>query len=175
MKLCKMLKGICDKCGDKETCVTRQELFPVKQKPPLTDIQDIIESYKAIKGVSLKDKTWDKRNFARFSRPAKQLLEIFETADRVKEAVRVIDKMFSPKGLIWNLATVEKWSDNIFAQLEKKQIANERRDAHKEYLAEQERRDEEARKNACPMPDEFKDMMKSVGASMRFPDGKKKT
>ena len=169
MKLCKMLKGICDNCGDKETCATRRQIFEVKKKPDLTATQKVVEHFKAIKKVSPNDKTWDKRNFPRFSKNAKELLSIFSTLERAKSAISIMDKMFSVKGLMWNLSTVVKWSDTLFVELEKKELSDKRRAKHKEHIETQKTLDEEHRKNACPMPDEFKKALGEVADSMKFP------
>lgn len=74
-----------------------------------TDIQKIVRGFKAVLGVDLDDRNWDKVYFRRYSRPAKELLTLFNgnvsaTADCIDGISSILDK----KNLSWTPETIVK-------------------------------------------------------------------
>lgn len=89
----------------------KNEILPIEQPKkqvdrPLTSIQELVEAYKTVKGFNdIPD--WNKINFARFTKDAKNIL-LFVKGDvvvAVKGLKRIARKLNS-KGLSWNLSTV---------------------------------------------------------------------
>lgn len=75
---------------------------------PLSDIQKIVTAFKMLQGYSKDDQAWDKLNFARFSAPAKKLLEfIGNWRDSVDCAQEIYEKLTS-KGMTVTLETITK-------------------------------------------------------------------
>lgn len=91
----------------------------VKGKKTLTPLQIVVTAYKVKTGHEPDDKGWDKLNFARFSKPAKQLLDYF---GNWRDAVKCIDDVsdyFEKKNLSWTLETCCKWAADYKLKKEK--------------------------------------------------------
>ena len=72
----------------------------------MTSIQELIEAYKTVKGFQDVPE-WDKVNFARFTRDAKNIL-LFVKGDVVVaiKGLKRIARKLNSKGLSWNLGTI---------------------------------------------------------------------
>lgn len=76
----------------------------------MTPLQIVVNAYKVKTGHDINDKAWDKLNFARFGKPAKQLLEYF---GNWRDAVQCMDEVssdFKRKNLSFTLETCCKWA-----------------------------------------------------------------
>jgi len=90
--------------------------------PPETDIQKIVNYYKCSKGVPLDDKSWDKINYARYSKSAKNLIEILGNIEEVNMCIGEIKKRMDNSGLSWTLETVAKWAHDYKIEIKNKEI-----------------------------------------------------
>ena len=85
-----------------------------------TDIQKIVCAYKALKGFDMEDRAWDKLNFKRCSKSAKQLLEYFDNNwETVVKCLESLAKEFNHKCLEWTLETCVKWASEWKLKQEK--------------------------------------------------------
>ncbi len=162
MTLCKHLKDACDKCPVSIKCVQRESIVSDVKVRTLTDIQKVVEHYKDRLGVDKNDKQWDKKYFARHSAAARQLLDLFGETEKVLLAIDVVYKNIGVKGMWWNLNTVIKWAERVEVviqdELDKKQKRKKAALARKKEQQEYE----EAKKNAVPMPEEYKKKFKEL-------------
>lgn len=81
--------------------------YPVEKKK-LTPIQKIVLCYKQIKGFKENDKGWDKLNFARCCKSAKQLLDYFGKWQDVVDCIESLAKKFNEENLKWTIETIVK-------------------------------------------------------------------
>lgn len=112
-----------------------------------TDIQTVIEAYKQAKGFNVNDKSWDKQNFSRFSRDAKNLLEVTSGPDEACECIREESAWLNSKSLDWNLGTISKrffeWKSRkskpqVFKSMDDLNLATAKYNASKREAMEQE-------------------------------------
>ncbi len=83
-----------------------------KQIKKETDIQEIVNHYFYTKGLSLeqikKDAKKKKIIYSRFTRPAKQLLELAGSIKKAKEAINVVAEWAQSRSLDYTIETVFK-------------------------------------------------------------------
>lgn len=84
----------------------------VLRKAPLTDIQKIVNAYKAALGVPESDKAWDKAQYPRSCGAAKTILDAFVDASVACAYVGHKAEYFNREGLSWTLETIAKWAHN---------------------------------------------------------------
>ncbi len=71
----------------------------------ITAIQELVEFYKKIRGYDMIE-DWDKLNFARHVRGAKQLLDACKSLSEAKQALITLSKYFKDKKLDYVLETI---------------------------------------------------------------------
>lgn len=71
-------------------------------------IRKIVLAYKVKTGNEMEDKAWDRLNFGRCSKSAKQLLEYFNDWKKVVICIDMLGTQFNEKHLDWNLGTIVK-------------------------------------------------------------------
>lgn len=83
---------------------------PVNQSKSVafTDVQKIVLAYKVAKGFEFEDKGWDKLNFKRCSKSAKQLIGYFKDYRTAIICIDELSKDFNQKGLEWTIETIVK-------------------------------------------------------------------
>ena len=94
----------------------------------MTPLQRIMLAYKLAKGFDKDDKKWDKFNFPRFIRPAKEILEAFENEER--EAVEFVISFGATMDELdrsWTLWTTAKHSWDAALELRLKNMAKEKK------------------------------------------------
>jgi len=93
--------------GDREVEVEeeRDKKKKVREKTPE---QRIVLAYKVKKGFDLNDKKWDKLNFPRCSKSAKQLLEYFTSWETAVDCIDQLGSRFNHKKLDWTIETIVK-------------------------------------------------------------------
>lgn len=84
-----------------------KDVIGVPPKPP-TDIQKIVLTFKIVSGYAKDDKSWDKLNFARFSKSAKGLLDFFGNWKDAADCVQETYEKLTSKGLTVTLETISK-------------------------------------------------------------------
>ena len=89
-----------------------------EKKKKLTDVQKVILGWKAIKGIPMDDKGWDKVFFKRYSSAAKDLLELFGL-DGAMDCMEYIHDKMDEIGKTCMLETVVKLSDMYREKIEK--------------------------------------------------------
>lgn len=76
-----------------------------------TDLQKVVCAYKMLKGFKKDDRDWDKLNYKRCSKSAKQLLEYFkQDGRRTINCMEDISNELVSKGLDWSFETLVKRS-----------------------------------------------------------------
>ncbi len=86
----------------------------MKKKYPETDIQEIVNHYFYSKGLTLEQIKEDAKKrkiiYSRFTRPAKQLLELAGSVQKAKEAINKIAEWANSRDLDYSIETVfKKW------------------------------------------------------------------
>lgn len=77
-------------------------------KKPLTEMQQVVESYKLIKGFTNVPQ-WDKHNFKSCIRPANALLDMAGgKVDVVVDSMTGLGKHFDEEGLSWSLHAIQR-------------------------------------------------------------------
>ncbi len=66
----------------------------------------IVVYYKVLAGFEFDDRSWDKINFARYMRSAKELLEVCGDFEIAKRCLEDLSKKFIDIGCEWNLRTI---------------------------------------------------------------------
>ena len=83
-----------------------------KKKRQETDIQEVVNHYFYSKGLSLeqikKDAKKKKIIYSRFTRPAKNLLELAGSVKKAKEAINIVAEWAQSRGLDYTIETVFK-------------------------------------------------------------------
>lgn len=74
----------------------------------LTDVQKVVTVYKIASGYSKEDPAWDKLNFARCSKSAKQLLDFIGNWKDAGNCIQDVYEKLTAKGLTVTLETVAK-------------------------------------------------------------------
>lgn len=75
----------------------------------LNDVEKTVMVYKLVLGFEADDKGWDERNFERFSKPAKELLEIFKgDGPRASQYIEAFAADSVARGLNFTLETMVK-------------------------------------------------------------------
>lgn len=82
-----------------------------KKSKPLTDIQRIVLGWKILSGIPVEDKAWDKVHFARCSRSAKALIDLFGNHSEALNCMEFVFKELTAKSLTCTIETVVKHSD----------------------------------------------------------------
>lgn len=78
----------------------------------LTDNQKTVLMYKESKGFDLEDKEWNERNFGRYSKDARILLDIFKNnLSIIADCIEALSTHFNNKKLEWHLGTIAKWAE----------------------------------------------------------------
>lgn len=93
---------------------TRTKISSVQDKQKETDIQKVVNHYFKTKGLSLDEikKNAKKRKiiYSRFTRPAKQLIELAGSVKEAKEAITKVAKWAMSRDLDYAIETVfKKW------------------------------------------------------------------
>lgn len=104
-----------------------QKLLIAEKAPqtnqPLTDIQKIVLCYKMVAGYPKEDKAWDKLNFARCTKSAKQLLEFMGNWKDAADCIEDVYEKFTAKGLTVTIETAVKhaseWKMNRSEKMER--------------------------------------------------------
>jgi phage replication O-like protein O len=78
---------------------------PIKSKPPLTHIQEVVEHYKLTKGYC-DDPEWDKQHYKRHVAPAKMLFDYWKDIELCKKCISWLSK----QSYEWTLETAFKKS-----------------------------------------------------------------
>jgi len=97
--------------GDSYPIATRQLPDSSNKDPvpkPKTDVQKVVLAYKLMKGFDKEDKGWDDLNFARCSKPAKQLLKFFGNYQDAILSIQDIGEYFDKKDIPWGLEAICK-------------------------------------------------------------------
>ncbi len=106
------IQGGKDKDKEKDTVKDKEKEeggVGEETKPlPLTDIQKIVTCYKMVSGYPKDDKAWDKLNFARCSKSAKQLLEFMGNWKDAADCIEDVYEKFTAKGLTVTIETAVK-------------------------------------------------------------------
>ena len=102
--------------GDKSLSPRRASPYKKEKKEmqggdskPLTDIQKVVEAYKALKGIAKDNKAWDRDHFNRCSRAAKVILS--GCSSNCAVAVQYLTdaaSFYDSKKLHWKLETVAR-------------------------------------------------------------------
>lgn len=80
---------------------------PIADKPQVpTDLQKVVKAYKLLQGYPKDDSGWDKLNFARCCKPAKQLLDFLGGWEPAVDCLQDIYEKFTGRGLTVTLETV---------------------------------------------------------------------
>ena len=113
-----------DKVISSKDVITTSVITPYYIK---SDLQRLVCAYKIAKGFKFDDRTWDNAYFARFSKPAKLMLEYFHNSfQKCLDCLDSLSKEFNRQGLTWTLDTIQKhaadWAlkieNNIKAKVE---------------------------------------------------------
>lgn len=78
----------------------------------LTEIQTLVMSYKAIKEVPLENKYWDRVNFKRCARSAKNLLGIVGDLESSQECMASVADSMDRSNISWTFETIVKHADD---------------------------------------------------------------
>ena len=70
--------------------------------------QFLVYAYKVAKGFQKNDREWDKANWSRFARPAKELAALFGSWKPAVDCIEALSRRFNDKGLDWTLSTIAK-------------------------------------------------------------------
>ena len=94
--------------------MAKKEVKTKKQIQEETDIQQIVNHYFYTKGLSLEQIKNDAKKkkiiYSRFTRPAKQLLELSDSVKKAKQAIDKISKWAQSRKLDYTIETVlKKW------------------------------------------------------------------
>ena len=94
--------------------MVKKEVKTKKQIQEETDIQQIVNHYFYTKGLSLEQIKNDAKKkkiiYSRFTRPAKQLLELSDSVKKAKQAIDKISKWAQSRKLDYTIETVlKKW------------------------------------------------------------------
>jgi hypothetical protein len=97
----------------------------LKKNDPIqvwTQVQKVVLSFKEITGVDLQDKEWDKVYFPRYTKPAKQLLDLLgDDWERCWKCIRDVASWLESKNLSWTPETIVKhaqeWKMNKLEKL----------------------------------------------------------
>lgn len=84
---------------------TKTEAGP--SRPP-SDVQSIVEAYKAIKGIAFDDVKWNKSHFPRFSKSAAALLATTTCLENALSYLKARGSYLNGKNLEWTLETIAK-------------------------------------------------------------------
>lgn len=75
-------------------------------------LRAVVWAYKCAKGFDPQDRKWDKRNFARSSKSAKELLDIFDgLALKAASCIVALAERFDSRQLDWKLETIVKHAE----------------------------------------------------------------
>lgn len=172
--LCQRLKTLCLKCPLTGSCDKQEAVLKLfepatrAKRPPSTDIQRLIEHYKVVAGVDPNDTGWDKVYFSRFAREAKKLLELFDSLDEAKRAVELMEERMKGSQRWWNLSTVVKWAYKLKEDIKHEQAKVDYSKLIEKQMREREEQEERWKKEAVPMPQELKDLLRSIGNSNKM-------
>lgn len=107
------LQGAKDK--DKESLKTLGDGVEGEYKTPNANtepLRAVVWAYKCAKGFDPQDRKWDKRNFARSSKSAKELLDIFDgLALKAASCIVALAERFDSRQLDWKLETIVKHAE----------------------------------------------------------------
>lgn len=109
-----------DKDKDKDSSSSLSSSPPpssIKKNRELTEIQKVVEAWKIVVGAE-EDPGWDKLNFPRCSKSAKQLLDYFGNWEMVSDCMEEIYNRLSSKGLTVTLETIVKHASTWKAEKE---------------------------------------------------------
>lgn len=81
--------------------------LPSREKP-LTEVQKVVLVFKMVSGYDKDDKAWDKLNFARCSKTAKNLVDFFGDWKRAADCVQDVYEKLNAKGLTVTIETIQK-------------------------------------------------------------------
>lgn len=84
------------------------------KKPAESPIQEVVNHYFSTKGLALEDVKENAKKkkiiYSRFTRPAKDLLELAGSASKAKEAITTVAQWAQSRGLDYSIETVfKKW------------------------------------------------------------------
>lgn len=87
---------------------------PVKNEQEESDIQQVVNHYFGTKGLSVDQIKTDAKKktiiYSRFTRPAKQLIELAGSAEKAKQAITKVAEWAQSRGLDYAIETVfKKW------------------------------------------------------------------
>lgn len=68
----------------------------------------LVYAYKVAKGFQKEDRAWDKANWSRFAKPAKEMADLFGHWKLAVDCIEALAKGFDAKGLDWTLETIAK-------------------------------------------------------------------
>jgi len=115
LKGIKSIKGIGDSIACKiEEFLKRKKINYLKELEEDTAIRQIVTHYFETKGLSLEQLKRDakKKNivYSRFTKPAKQLIELAGSVEKAKKAISIVSKWATSRNLDYAIETVfKKW------------------------------------------------------------------
>lgn len=77
-------------------------------EPEENPLDSLVIYYKVLKGVEYDDRVWDRINFGRCKKSAKELLAACKTFDISKRCLDQISEKFADKELTWTFETIVK-------------------------------------------------------------------
>jgi|GEM_PF-5401522 len=105
---------------EQEQNTNRQQNGDGASVRPLTQVQQVVLGWKALNGVDLKDTAWDKEHFARNSKPAKSLINLFGDVGTALDCMEYVYGDLKSKKLDCTLETIVKHSDKFREVLAKR-------------------------------------------------------
>ncbi|MDP6704416.1 MAG: hypothetical protein QF775_02940 [archaeon] len=92
----------------------KKKVKPKKKKDQETDIQKVVNHYFSTKGLSIEEIKEDARKkkivYSRYTRPAKELLELAGSVSNAKKAITTVAKWAQSRDLDYSIETVfKKW------------------------------------------------------------------
>jgi hypothetical protein len=106
---------------EETTTFAPQETSP---KPQLHPVVKVVLAYKIKKGFQKDDKAWDKINFARCTKSARQMIEYFASWEEAINCIDHIGTEMDKKGLSWTLETCVKWASD-FKQKREREVSRD--------------------------------------------------
>lgn len=80
----------------------------IEKKASLTEIRRIVSVYKMVSGYDKDDKLWDRLNYSRCSKMARNLLNFFGNWENAADCVQEIYEKFTSDGLTVTMETIQK-------------------------------------------------------------------